>query len=140
MTAAVAFVAGVLFGAGLLLSRMTNPANVIAFLDVNGAWRPALALTMVGAIAVALPAFTIVRARGASLLGRAVAAIDRTRIDWPLLVGSAVFGIGWGLSGICPGPGLVLLTSADPRAFVFIGSVAVGAYAAALVPSVKNRG
>jgi uncharacterized membrane protein YedE/YeeE len=138
MTALIALLAGILFGAGLLLSRMTNPANVIAFLDV-AAWRPALAFTMIAAIAVALPAFAIVRARGASILGQPVAPIDRTRIDWPLLLGSAVFGIGWGLCGICPGPGLVLLTSIDPRAFLFIGCVAVGTYAAGLVPSVRKR-
>jgi uncharacterized protein len=135
MTALIALLAGMLFGAGLLISRMTNPANVIAFLDVAGAWRAALAFTMIGAVAVALPAFAIVRVRGTTLLGSPVPSIDRTRIDWPLFLGSTVFGVGWGLSGICPGPGLVLLTSADPRVFLFVGSVAVCAYAGGLVRS-----
>jgi len=115
-----------------LLSGMTNPANVIAFLDVTGAWYPALALTMLGAIAVALPAFTVMRSRRVSLLGRPLPEIDRTR-DAPLILGSSVFGIGWGLSGICPGPVLQLLASADPRALMFFAGLAVGVYAAQLL-------
>ena len=126
MTTLVALVAGLLFGSGLLLSGMTNPANVVAFLDFGGAWRPALAFTMAGAIAVALPAYAIVRARGTSLRGVVVALASRTRIDRPLLVGSAVFGVGWGWSGMCPGPGLIVLASGDWRAFAFVGGMVFG--------------
>lgn len=132
MTAVIALLAGMLFGAGLLLSGMTNPANIIAFLDVAGHWQVSLVLTMAAAIVVALPAFAYVRRRGRSLGGNPIVAIDRLLIDRPLLLGSAIFGIGWGLSGICPGPGLVLLTSLDPRAFVFVAGVSVGALAMTL--------
>ncbi len=126
MTAIVALVAGLLFGFGLLVSGMTNPANVIAFLDITGDWRPSLAFTMAGAVAVALPAFALVRLRGESLLRVAVAPIDRFRIDGPLVLGSASFGIGWGLSGICPGPALVILVGGDLRAMVFVAGVVAG--------------
>lgn len=133
MTAFIALVAGLLFGLGLLLSGMTNPANVMTFLDVTGAWRPSLALTMAAAVAIALPAFAIVRTRGRSLRGIAVPPLDRPRVDRPLLLGSAIFGAGWGLSGICPGPGLILLVSGDPRAYVFVVGIAVGVFAAGAV-------
>jgi uncharacterized membrane protein YedE/YeeE len=126
MTAVVALIAGLLFGIGLLLSGMTNPANVVAFLDVTGVWRPSLAYTMAGAVVVALPAFTLIRRRGRSLRGRPIRPIDRTRMDSPLLLGSAMFGIGWGLSGICPGPALILLTTGDPRAWVFFAGLVLG--------------
>ena len=130
MTAVVALVAGLLFGLGLLLSGMTDPANIIAFLDVTGAWRPSLALTMTAAFAVALPAFTFARVRGVSLRNVLIPQNDRFRIDRPLLLGSAIFGAGWGLSGICPGPGLMLLAGGDTRAYLFVAGVAVGVFAA----------
>lgn len=93
---------GVLFGVGLLVSGMTDPARVLAFLDVAGAWNPALALVMGAAVAVALPAFAIARRRGVSALGEPIALPDRFRIDARLVSGAAIFGLGWGLSGICP--------------------------------------
>lgn len=127
MTAIVALLAGLLFGAGLILSGMTNPANVIAFLDVTGDWRPALAFTMAGAIAVALPAFAFVRRRGSTLRSRVTALAVHRAIDRPLVVGSAIFGVGWGLAGICPGPGLVILTTGDLRAFTFVAALVLGA-------------
>ena len=126
MTAAFALIAGLLFGAGLLLSGMTNPANVIAFLDVTGDWHPALAFTLGGAVAVAMPAYAWVRRRGHTVRGLSVTLPNRTSLTPQLLAGSAIFGIGWGLSGICPGPGLILLTGGDSRAVVFIGGVVAG--------------
>ncbi|MEJ0008613.1 MAG: DUF6691 family protein [Steroidobacteraceae bacterium] len=129
MTGALALLAGLLFGSGLLLSEMTDPANVIAFLDVTGAWSPALAFTMGGAIAVAVPAFAYTRRHRASLRGSPIPPASRTRIDRSLLLGSAVFGVGWGLSGICPGPALVLLTTGTLQAFIFIAGVVVGTLA-----------
>jgi hypothetical protein len=126
MTAVVAVIAGVLFGTGLLLSGMTNPANVIAFLDVAGAWRPALAFTMAAAIAVPLPAYALVRRRGTSLRREPVPEVQRSHLDWRLLLGSGIFGVGWGLSGICPGPGIVLLASGALQAFTFVAGVIVG--------------
>jgi hypothetical protein len=126
VTTLVALIAGLLFGSGLLVSGMTNPSNVIAFLDIGGAWRPALAFTMAAAVGIALPACAVVRSRGTSLRGAVVALASRRRIDGSLLLGSAVFGVGWGLSGICPGPGLIVLASGDWRAFAFVGGLVLG--------------
>lgn len=126
-----ALVAGALFGAGLLISGMTNPANVLGFLDVFGNWRPELALVMGGAALVAAPAFLFVRRKQHSLLGESVSLPDRTRIDARLLLGAGVFGVGWGLSGICPGPGLILLTSGHNIAWIFITAVSAGLLLAA---------
>jgi len=121
-----AFVAGVLFGGGLLLSRMSNPNNVLAFLDLAGDWRPALLYTMAAAIAVAAPAFWAARRSQQSLLGLHVELPDRFRFDASLILGSAIFGVGWGLSGICPGPALLLLSRADRGAIIFALALIVG--------------
>ena len=121
-----ALIAGVLFGAGLLISGMTDPANVLGFLDVFGDWRPELALVMAGAALAAAPAFFFVRRRQRTLLGETVTLPDRTRIDTRLLIGAGVFGLGWGLAGICPGPGLVLLASGQSIAWIFIAAVSIG--------------
>ena len=131
-----ALLAGVLFGAGLLVSGMTNPANVLGFLDVFGAWRPQLAVVMGAAVLVAAPSYWVVRQRRRSLLGETVDLPDRRRIDKPLLVGATIFGVGWGLSGICPGPGLVLLVSGDGMAYVFMAAVIAGMW---LVHFIRNR-
>ena len=134
-----AFVAGILFGSGLLLSRMFDPQRVLGFLDVAGRWNPALAFTMGGAVLVAAPAFLYVRKRGANLLGEATVLPDRYRIDSPLLAGSAIFGVGWGLSGICPGPGLLLLTGGSAQSLVFVGAMVIGFLALRLVPgAIRN--
>jgi uncharacterized protein len=132
-----ALLAGILFGGGLLLSGMTDPANVLGFLDVFGEWRPQLALVMVGAAIMAAPAFLFVRRRHRSLLGDAVTLPDRKKIDAPLLTGAGIFGVGWGLAGICPGPGIVLLVSGRPMAWVFVVAVCAGTLAAS--PAVTRR-
>ena len=121
-----ALIAGVLFGSGLLVSGMANPAVVLSFLDVGGAWNPALALTMLGAIAVAAPAYYFVRRRGQALAAGLPAAPQGSRVDPVLVVGAAIFGVGWGLTGICPGPGLVLLTGLSVQSLVFVASMAAG--------------
>jgi uncharacterized membrane protein YedE/YeeE len=121
-----AFVAGLLFGGGLLLSRMTNPQNVLAFLDVAGAWRPALLYTMAAAVAVAFPAFWLARRSRHSWLGLPTDLPDRFRFDLPLIFGSAIFGVGWGLSGVCPGPALLLLSRANGDAITFALALAIG--------------
>jgi hypothetical protein len=123
-----------LFGSGLLLSRMCDPQRVLAFLDVAGRWNPALAFTMGGAIFVAAPAFFYVRRRRVDLLGAATELPDRFKIDRRLVIGSAIFGIGWGLSGICPGPALLLLTAGFLQSVVFIGGVIAGFLALRLLP------
>jgi uncharacterized membrane protein YedE/YeeE len=129
-----ALLAGALFGTGLLISRMYDPQRVLSFLDVAGRWNPALALTLVGAIVAAAPAFWYVRTRKQDLHHTPVELPDRFKIDRSLVVGSSLFGIGWGLSGICPGPGLVLLTGLSLPAFTFFGGVIVGLFAARLLP------
>jgi len=142
VTVLYALISGVLFGCGLLLSGMVQPANVIAFLDVTGDWSASLAYTMAAAVLTAAPAYAIVRSRGSSLRGDPVAATDRWRVDRWLLGGSAVFGIGWGLSGICPGPALILLTSGQPGALAFAGAMVTGMWLAGRlrrVPSPTNR-
>jgi uncharacterized membrane protein YedE/YeeE len=126
MTTVTALIAGLLFGVGLLLSGMTNPSNVLAFLDVAGHWQPSLAFTMAAAVAVATPAYAFAHRSAQSILDVAFEWPERYRLDRRLLIGSAIFGVGWGLSGICPGPGLVLLTRLDPRALVFFAGTVMG--------------
>jgi len=116
-----ALLAGLLFGFGLVLSGMAEPANVLAFLDITGDWNPALAATMAAAIAVLAPASYY--ARRNPVAGPALAP---GRIDPPLVAGAVVFGVGWGLAGICPGPGLLLLTTLAPGAFVFVAAMVAG--------------
>ncbi len=122
----IAFASGLIFGIGLLLSGMTDPQRVLAFLDVAGAWNPALALVMGGAVAVALPVFAYARSRDNSLAGQALARIDRKTITPRLVLGSALFGAGWGLSGICPGPGLIIAMSGKWQPLLFLTSVVAG--------------
>jgi uncharacterized protein len=129
----VALCAGLLFGAGLLVSGMADPQLVLAFLDVGGAWNPALAFTMAGAIAVAAPAFWWQRrsiARFAGPNDETPVAPVALPIDARLWLGSAVFGVGWGLSGICPGPGLLLLTGLTSPACAFVAAMAAGMWLA----------
>src|SRR3954471_19652609 len=108
MRALVTFGLGVLFGLGLLLSGMTNPAKVLGFLDLAGAWGPSLAFVLGGAIAVALPLFALADRRARSLLDAPMRLPEPRGIDRRLVLGSLVFGIGWGLAGICPGTAIVL--------------------------------
>jgi len=118
---------GVLFGVGLLISGMTDPARVLAFLDVGGAWNPALAFVMGGAVLVALPAFAIARRKSVSALGVRIELPDRFRIDRRLVSGAAIFGLGWGLAGICPGPAIALLGQDLTKAGVFVAALVLGA-------------
>jgi uncharacterized protein len=117
---------GLIFGFGLLLSHMVDPARVAAFLDVTGDWNPALAFVMGGAIIVAAPAFAYARHHHRSLIGVPFELPNRFNITGRLVGGAALFGIGWGLSGICPGPGIVLAGSLEVHALVFVGAVIAG--------------
>ena len=120
------FLAGLLFGIGLCVSGMIHPSKVLAFLDLDGAWDPSLAFVMGGAIVVALPAFLIARRRSAAWIGGAIDLPTAQAIDAPLVVGSAIFGIGWGLAGVCPAPGVVDLGFLSPGAAIFVVSMAAG--------------
>ena len=115
----VALLVGHLFGIGLIISGMTNPAKVIGFLDLAGAWDPSLALVMGGAIAVGLVAFQVAGRRAQSLLGAEMRLPTATRIDRRLVLGGLVFGAGWGLAGYCPGPALASLASGASQPLVF---------------------
>ena len=126
MPVLTAFVAGLMFGLGLILSGMSDPAKVLGFLDLAGAWDPSLALVMAGAVAVGLVAFRLFRDRSRSLLGMPLQMPTARRIDRRLLAGSALFGIGWGLAGICPGPALVLLGAGSPPGMLFTAGLLGG--------------
>lgn len=125
-TTVTALVAGLLFGIGLLLSGMANPQKVLGFLDLFGAWDPSLALVMAGAIAVGLPVFFIAGRRGRTLLGEQIQLPTRRDIDRPLVLGSLLFGIGWGLAGFCPGPAVVATGAGEPKALVFTLAMLAG--------------
>ena len=118
--------AGLVFGIGLIVSGMTNPAKVLGFLDLAGRWDPSLALVMAGAIAMAAPAFWLARRRGTSLLGEPIRLPAATRVDRRLIVGGVAFGVGWGLAGFCPGPALASLATGGAEAAIFTAAMAVG--------------
>ncbi|MQY50853.1 YeeE/YedE family protein [Rhodocyclus tenuis] len=121
-----ALLSGLIFGAGLLLSGMANPAKVLGFLDVAGAWDPSLMLVMIGAIAVAFLPFRFARTRTKSWLGEAMSLPRRQQIDRRLLLGSALFGIGWGIAGFCPGPGLLSIGLGLPQGLLFVLAMLAG--------------
>ena len=121
-----AWLAGLVFGLGLLIAGMANPAKVLGFLDLAGHWDPSLAFVMAGAIAVAAVGFKFARTRTRSLLGLPMNLPTARHIDRRLVVGSLLFGIGWGLAGVCPGPALVLLGSGIGKGAVFVIAMLVG--------------
>ncbi|MBS0429385.1 MAG: hypothetical protein JSR41_19065 [Proteobacteria bacterium] len=126
MNALTALFAGLVFGAGLLLSGMADPGKVLGFLDLAGTWDPSLAFVMAGAIAVAAPAFAWVRLRNAAWRGVALQLPTRRAIDRRLMAGSVVFGIGWGLAGFCPGPAVVAVGMGLGPAAVFVAAMLAG--------------
>ena len=126
MTLLTALLSGLVFGFGLILSGMANPAKVIGFLDLAGRWDPSLAFVMAGAIAVGAVAFFIARKRTVSFLGGAMHLPTARDIDRRLVAGSLLFGIGWGLGGFCPGPGLVALGMGEMKALVFVAAMIAG--------------
>jgi uncharacterized membrane protein YedE/YeeE len=134
-----AFVAGLLFGFGLIIAGMVNPAKIIGFLDVAGTWDPSLALVMVGAIAVGLVAFALARRRTMSALGLPMRLPSQRTVDARLIGGSLVFGIGWGLAGFCPGPAIVALGAGYAKAAVFVAAMLLGMGAFELIDRHRMR-
>ena len=122
----VALFAGVLFGLGLAISGMMNPAKVIGFLDVAGAWDPTLAFVMGGALLVTIPAFRLVLQRQRPILDGGFDLPQRNAVDARLLGGAALFGVGWGLSGFCPGPAVAALVTGLTPVFVFVAAMLAG--------------
>jgi len=118
--------AGLIFGLGLILSGLANPAKVLGFLDLAGGWDPSLMLVMAGAIAVGALAFASAGRRQFSGLGHAMKLPTASAIDRRLLLGSGLFGVGWGLAGFCPGPALVALGQGELKALIFVASMLAG--------------
>jgi len=121
-----AFLTGLVFGLGLLWSGMANPAKVLGFLDIAGAWDPSLMLVMGGAVAIGLVVFTLAKRRTHSLLGEPMRMPSKRQLDQHLVLGSLGFGIGWGLAGFCPGPALVAAGTLTPKALVFVAAMLAG--------------
>jgi len=133
------FLVGLLFGLGLLLSGMTDPGKVLGFLDLFGAWDPSLAFVMGGAITVGLFAFALAKKRSTAFLGGAMQLPTSRDIDRRLVLGGVTFGVGWGLAGFCPGPGLVSLAAGQPKAAVFIAAMVAGMLVFEFVEQQRQR-
>lgn len=121
-----ALISGLVFGIGLTVSGMIQPSKVLGFLDVFGKWDPTLAFVMAGALAVTMPGFALLKRRKMALLGAHLDWPGKTTIDRSLLGGAVLFGIGWGLAGLCPGPALVNLEGLSPKIFGFVAAMAIG--------------
>ena len=125
-----ALVCGLIFGFGLAISGMTQPTKVLGFLDVlglaSGTWDPTLAFVMIGALAVAAPGYLLARRRERPLLAKVAAWPTKRDIDRPLVAGAVLFGLGWGLVGLCPGPAIANLTTLSSRIIAFVVAMAVG--------------
>src|SRR5712672_537313 len=119
-------VCGLVFGTGLLVSGMVQPTKVLGFLDIFGAWDPSLAVVMAAALAVAVPGFMLARSRSRPVLAGQFFWPGKAEIDTPLVLGAGLFGIGWGLVGLCPGPALESLATLSPGVIVFVAAMAAG--------------
>ena len=127
MTLLTSLLAGLLFGLGLAISGMIDPARVTGFLDLAGTWDPSLAFVMGGALLVFMPGyFLLVKPRRQSVLGEPIVAVPAPRLERRLIGGAVLFGIGWGLVGICPGPALSLISSGQPMIMLFIAAMVAG--------------
>jgi len=131
----VTLLAGILFGMGLILSGMANPAKVQNFLDLFGKWDPSLAFVMGGAIAVTMPGFWLVQKRSMPLFANSFSMPIRSDVDGRLITGAALFGIGWGVGGFCPGPAITAVPLAAPGTLVFVVTMLVGMALAKTVAS-----
>lgn len=135
-----ALIAGLVFGAGLVVSGMTRPEKVLGFLDVAGRWDASLMFVMVGAIGVHLFAYRFIRGRAAPLFAAKFAIPTRRDLDAKLLIGAALFGAGWGLGGYCPGPGIVSLPGGGAGATVFVIAMLAGMFGTGKLEALLARG
>lgn len=126
MSKLTAFIAGLIFGLGLLLAGMANPAKVLGFLDLAGAWDPSLGLVMAGAIGVAVLPLTWAKRRQRSLLGAPMQLPVKRELDRRLIGGSLLFGVGWGIAGICPGPAVAIVLTGHWQALLFVAAMLLG--------------
>lgn len=134
----LAFIAGEIFGLGLAISQMINPDKVLNFLDVAGDWDPSLALVMAGALAIAIPCFRWTRQHDKPILGSRFHITIRSALDKPLLGGAALFGIGWGMTGYCPGPAFASIALGNEEAVIMVASIYAGFWAADLFNRKNN--
>lgn len=139
MTALIAFASGLVFGLGLIVSGMANPAKVLGFLDLAGQWDPSLAFVMGGAVLITAAGFAVLRRRRASLTGEPLRWPTATRIDLRLALGSLAFGAGWGLAGFCPGPALVAAAAGVPQALIFVAAMLAGMAIYAALEALRSR-
>lgn len=130
MNLILALIAGIIFGLGLSVSQMINPDKVLGFLDIAGNWDPSLALVMAGALAIAIPGFRWTRRHDKPVFDSRFHVTDKTALDNPLLIGAAVFGIGWGMTGYCPGPAFASLALGSQEAVIMVASIYAGFWAA----------
>jgi uncharacterized membrane protein YedE/YeeE len=130
MSLVFSLLAGIIFGAGLTLSDMVNPARVSNFLDFAGSWDPTLMFVMAGGLAVTTLGYRLIFRRDSPVAGGKFHLPTQRQIDLPLVGGSALFGVGWGLAGICPGPALTDLVTLEPKVFIFVAAMLVGMIAA----------
>ena len=121
-----ALICGLVFGFGLLISGMTDPNKIFGFLDIFGRWDPSLAIVMAVALVFAAPGLLLARRMGRPVVGDQMRWPSRKEIDAPLVAGAVIFGAGWGLSGLCPGPAIENLASLSPKVFVFVAAMAIG--------------
>ncbi len=135
-----ALVAGLIFGLGLVISGMSNPAKVIGFLDVVGTWDPTLLLVMSGALSVTIPGFRLLRNRARPLFAERFEFPTRNDLDARLVVGASLFGLGWGIAGFCPGPAITALATARLEVVLFVAAMIAGAVAQKLIFSPASRG
>ena len=135
----VSAAAGVLFGAGLMVSGMADPAKVLGFLTLGQHWDPSLAVVMASALAVTVPGFALLRRREHALLGERFAQPATTRIDRQLLLGAGLFGLGWGLAGYCPGPAVVSAGLGQSEALLLVPAMLVGAWMGRKIQPSKHQ-
>jgi len=140
MRTVAALLAGLLFGVGLAMSGMLDPARVLGFLDIAGAWDPSLAFVLGGAVSVAAVGTVVAGRLDRPILADAFDVPTSRRIDARLVGGSALFGIGWGLAGFCPGPALAALSLGLPKAFVFVGAMLSGMLMFKIMPILRPKG
>lgn len=130
LTIFIAACSGIIFGLGLIIAGMANPAKVSGFLDLSGAWDPSLAFVMAAAIGLAIVPFTLLRKKSLSWSGAPLKFPQKTHIDKRLIGGSLLFGIGWGMAGICPGPGLILIGAGIAKGAGFVLMMCIGMWLA----------
>ena len=126
---------GFIFGLGLTISSMTNPAKVIGFLDITGNWDPSLMFVMIGAIAISAPIFYLLRNKTKPLFDLKFEIPTIKNLDKQLILGSSLFGIGWGIVGFCPGPAISSLFLLNPLSILFVISMIVGFYSSRIIPT-----